>query len=473
MKRLLSRLFGSRSRSARPKPARRPRLGIEALEDRQLMAAGFLDPTFGSYGWNRVAFDLYGGVNDQAQAVALQPDGKIVVAGFAQYGTSIDYDFAITRFHPNGTLDYSFGTNGKVRVAFDLGGYKEDKAEAVAIDAYGRIVVAGTVERGGGNYDFGVTRLHANGSIDFSFGSWGRSVAAFDLGGNGDDTARDMTLDVSGRILVVGRAQYSGYDYDFGVVRLTPDGWFDPSFSGDGKATIAFDRGGGHTDIANAVALDAYGRIVVAGSVATSSNWQWGVTRLGTDGSLDWSFGSYGQQLVSFGQFPGGSFRGESARDLAIDGDGRIVLAGDVMSGSGFSPTRVGVARLTPSGSLDPSFGWYGVQVIDNIAGHSSGAASAVAIDAQGRIVVAGRTLNQSSGYADTLVIRLTAGGWLDTSFGPASGRSWFDLSPDGDWDWASDVVLDASGDIILVGASLYRRGTMDYDFLVARLDGG
>lgn len=92
MKRLLSRLFGSKARPACPKPARRASLGLEALEDRQWMTAGFLDPTFGSRGGSSAAFDLDGGVTDQAQAVAIQPDGKIVVAGSAQYGTSGDDD---------------------------------------------------------------------------------------------------------------------------------------------------------------------------------------------------------------------------------------------------------------------------------------------------------------------------------------------------------------------------------------------
>jgi hypothetical protein len=108
MKRLLSNLFGTKNSSVRQQPSKHARLGVESLEDRRLMSAGYLDPSFAYSGVAKAAFDRGGSLYDSAEAVAIQSDGKIVVAGTVE--TSGGYDFAVTRFNPDGSPDFDFGS---------------------------------------------------------------------------------------------------------------------------------------------------------------------------------------------------------------------------------------------------------------------------------------------------------------------------------------------------------------------------
>src|SRR5262249_3024760 len=135
-----------------------------------------------------------------------------------------------------------------------------------AIDAQGRIILVGNGDRGLANFDFAVARLNPDGSLDTSFDGDGKQTVAFDLGFSNSDTANSLAIDPQGRIVLVGCGQRRHGDYDFAVARLNPDGSLDTSFDGDGKQTVAFDRGGGNNDQAFAMAIDAQGRIVLAGS---------------------------------------------------------------------------------------------------------------------------------------------------------------------------------------------------------------
>ena len=168
----------------RARPARRParRAACEPLEGRRLLAAGDLDTTFGGDGRVTAAFDLGGGGTDFGQAVAIDSLGRAVAVGLVQRGTT-DYDFGIARFNPDGSPDPNFGVRGKAVVSFDRGGGLFDSAHDVAIDSLGRIVVVGQVEFSGGDFDFGVARLLADGSPDTSFSGDGKTTIAFDNGG--------------------------------------------------------------------------------------------------------------------------------------------------------------------------------------------------------------------------------------------------------------------------------------------------
>src|SRR5262249_26238123 len=126
--------------------------------------------------------------DDEATSLALQPDGKIVVAGFSQYNATGDYDFAVARLLSNGVLDPSFDTDGKQTVAFDRGGSNNDQANGVALQPDGKIVLAGISQiNSTGNYDFAVARLLSNGALDPSFDTDGRQTVAFDFGGSNND----------------------------------------------------------------------------------------------------------------------------------------------------------------------------------------------------------------------------------------------------------------------------------------------
>ncbi len=348
---------------------------------------GALDSTFNGSGTFQFTF---GGV-DTAAALVLQPDGMIVVVGATDVNGSPD--FAVARVLANGTgLDPAFSGDGKVIVPFDLGGANADRAAAVALQADGRIVVVGSVQAGATDFDFGLLRLTAAGALDTSFGGSGLGVVAFNLGGANDDRATGVTIAPGGAIVVGGYAETAAGSHDFAAVRLlAADGAPDTTFSGDGKATV--DLGG--DDVANAVAVRADGRMVLAGT-RTATDVQAAVAQLTAVGAPDTSFGTAGATVV---QFALTLYHGFRANALALDDRGRVIIAGaqgDLgNSGSAF------VLRMTANGVIDSSFnappgnqprpadGPFGTSGID-FGGDD--AAAAVAIDRNGRIVVAGGT---------------------------------------------------------------------------------
>ena len=227
-----------RGGGVRPGLLDRPRLRRARLNPN-----GSLDPSFGNdtAGKSIVAFDRGGGNSDEASAVALEPDGRIVVAGYAQSPAG-DEDFAVARLNPNGLLDPSFGTAGKAIVAFDRGGSNYDWASAVALQPDGKIVAAGAAISTAHGYDFAVARLNPNGLLDPSFGTAGKAIVAFDLGGGNSDEAYAVALQPDGKIVVAGAADISSFDIDFAVARLNTGAATGNDYNGDGKAELAVFR---------------------------------------------------------------------------------------------------------------------------------------------------------------------------------------------------------------------------------------
>src|SRR5205814_2202033 len=148
----------------------------------------------------------------------------------------------------------------------------------------------------------------------------------------------------------------------------------DPTFNGTGKATVGFNLGGDRSDIASGVAIDAAGRVVVAGFAERTgpTNTVFAVARLSADGSLDASFDGDGRAIIDFGPAAAG------ANAVAIDAAGRIVVAGYVQPLPGAGPAAFAVARLNADGSLDASFDGDGRALID--FGPFADIASAVAL---------------------------------------------------------------------------------------------
>src|SRR5262249_22093448 len=184
------------------------RPSVAALEERALMTAGALDPSFNGTGKIIVPFDFGGDKFDVADAVAVDALGRTLVVGSVRF-SGTDTDFAVLRLNPDGTPDTTFGPNhdGKVTIAFDLGGNRVDVAHAVAIDRQGRIVVAGEAATADGS-DFAVARLIADGTLDNSFSGDGRRT--IDFGGpanSSQDRATGLIIDGQGRIVLAGSAQ--------------------------------------------------------------------------------------------------------------------------------------------------------------------------------------------------------------------------------------------------------------------------
>jgi uncharacterized delta-60 repeat protein len=213
-------------------------------------ASGHLDPDFSFDGHVTIDFDGGAG-SDYCSALALQPDGKIVVVGTTSKNNSAD--FAVARLKDDGTLDNMFGEaaggglrTGKTTIDFQRGGGDSDSATSVAIQKDGQIVVAGYAATASGGRDFAVVRLNGDGSRDSSFTLTGKVTLGFNLPGSTskDDVATSVKVDSAGRVVLGGSANKIGGNNDFAIARLLSTGLPDDDFDADGLATVAFDLGG-------------------------------------------------------------------------------------------------------------------------------------------------------------------------------------------------------------------------------------
>ncbi|MET8447327.1 calcium-binding protein [Streptomyces sp. NPDC005209] len=321
---------------------------------------GSPDLGFGTGG--QVITDFRGG-EDIADAAAVQADGKIVVVGRTSDAETFLPQFTVARYNADGTLDTGFGTGGTVVSDFGTGGPSE--AFGVELQPNGRIVAAGM-----SGSDVAVARYNADGSPDTGFDGDGKVATVF---AGGAATAFDVALQSDGKIVAAGRA---GYNYpanasDFALARYNADGSLDTGFDGDGRVTTPFAQ----ADVAGGVAVQSDGKIVAGGS----SDFDFALARYNANGALDSGFSGDGKVTTDFGT---GSQDGSS--DLALQSDGKIVSAG--ISNSDFA-----VARYNTDGGLDGGFGTGG-KVTTDVDNGFFDSASAVAVQADGKIVASGNT---------------------------------------------------------------------------------
>jgi uncharacterized delta-60 repeat protein len=319
----------------------------------RLRSNGLLDTTFGSNGKRLIRF---GGEQEGAFGAALQPDGKIVLVGDS------DFRVAVARLKPNGSLDTTFSGDGRKTFTWGPIG----RAMAVLVLPNGKLLVGGFSGPETGNVQ--VARLNANGALDTTFGTGGIATADF----GGDDFGLAMARQANGRILIAGLSRPTEIGVVGGgaiVARLRASGALDPDFDGDGRLMFG-------TGSVSAVLVQPDRRIVVAGNANGSQLMT--VTRLMPNGSPDATFDGDGTATIDVG--PSSDF----ANDAVLQPDGKIVVAG--YKGAVDSPTAV--ARLNANGSPDTTFGIAGKVTIDFGAatfGH------AVALQPNGRILVAGQ----------------------------------------------------------------------------------
>jgi uncharacterized delta-60 repeat protein len=328
---------------------------------------GTLDTTFGDRGKVTTNFTAE---NDVAKGVAIQTDGKIVVAGQAGKGPR----FVLARYTSDGSLDSSFSGDGKVSTSFATKG--GDAASAVAIQADGKIVAAGTAHTNCTCEKFAVARYDTNGRLDTSFGGDGKATVHFKGGGE----AGGMAIGANGKIVVVGG---NVPDVDkFEVARFNTDGTLDTTFGGDGKVTTNMGQG---EESATGVAIQANGMVVVAGYTDlpheagdTFGPGKFALARYNPDGTLDTTFSGDGKVTTTFST-------DATPSGVAVQGNGRIVAVGGVGGAGG----RFALARYDRNGALDATFGGDG-KVTTNFSAEED-LASAVALQTDGKIVAAGK----------------------------------------------------------------------------------
>lgn len=330
---------------------------------------GTLDSTFSADG--RLITN-FGGI-DQALDVAVQPDGKIVAVGQKCSNDGSTCDVALARYKPGGALDPTFSGDGKQ--TNDFGGGDNGSLGGVALKG-NKIVVAGYMWNGS-NYDFAVYRYLSNGSLDTTFS--GDGMVNLGFGAGRQDLARDLVIQSDGKILVAG---YSGdaneSNNNFALARLNPNGSLDLTFSGDGRQITNF----GGEDFGNSVALQADGKILVAGTKGTANLSSFALARYNVNGSLDTTFNGSGKKV--FGFVPN---MDSWAGDVLIQPDGKIVALGGAHNGT---DDDFALVRITSAGGFDATFGSDGKVVVD-FGGNDNGAALALQ-PADGKYVLAGHT---------------------------------------------------------------------------------
>jgi uncharacterized delta-60 repeat protein len=356
----------------------------------RLDGAGNLDASFGAAGRATVSFGM--GVSAFGGALALQPDGMLVLTGEA------GDDFAAARLRGDGTPDPAFGGGQPQRL--NLG--PSDHASGVALLPDGKLILAGWTDATGEN-TFAVGRLLATGFLDTSgdFNGWQLGWSLPDFPG-GSEFAADVAIQTDGKTVAVGT-----HANDFAVVRLTPSGLYDPAFGNPaGRTTISFGPVFASLDEANAVALQPDGKIVVAGRTNIHSCCDFAIARLNPDGSPDDSFGGGdGRAEVEFLEESG-------AQAVALQADGKIILAGYVLVNG---DARMAVVRLQPDGLLDSTFGAGGMVTIG--FGVDDRAVS-VAVRGDGRIVIGGTAGSLGDGW-DHAIAQLQGGPTAPGGGGP------------------------------------------------------
>ncbi|QDV39562.1 delta-60 repeat domain-containing protein [Tautonia plasticadhaerens] len=368
---------------------------------------GALDTTFGTGGRALSTFgtrQTYGGM-------AVQGDGKIVIVGGIDNGVQVNRrsyvynnDMLIVRYNANGSLDPTFGVGGVVELGISTYGgdspgdlqNKYDEALGVAVQADGKIVVSGRAYVGAGDYDGVLLRLNPDGSQDTSFGAGGHAVSP--------DAASflNVAIQADGKIVVQG--DRSGAT----LGRFNGDGSVDDGTASDTTPGDAFGTGGFVTSTTplggrgweNLLIRPDDGSILAQGTVDDGQNSDIGLFRVLGDGTPDSSFGTAGMARVDVGPY-------EYSGGMALMPDGRIVVVGGYLGDRNVNVEHALIARLTPQGTLDPTFGTGGV-ALQNFSTTRDEFAG-VALQPDGRIVAVGtwyRSANKSTSEGDFLITR-------------------------------------------------------------------
>ena len=390
---------------------------------------GSLDTTFdgetGNNG-NGIVLTSFSSGNDQAISVVVHTDGKIIVAGHTS-GSSSD-DFAVVRYNTNGSLDTTFDTDGKVTT--DIDNNSNDRPRSVLVQSDGKVIFRGSHN----GADFAVVRYNTDGSLDTTFDTDGKVTTNF---AHEDDYLTSMALHTDGKIIFAGGSYINGSD-DFAVVRYNPSGSLDTTFDTDGKVTTNIGIRSS-IDQAKSVALQSDGKIIIAGRTRPSSTEDFVVVRYNASGSLDTTFDTDGKVTTDIG-----SNTDDEAYSVAVQPDGKIIVAGI----SSDNDDDFAVVRYNPNGSLDTTFDTDG-KVTTNFGNNFQDQAYSIALQTDGKIIVAGVSLNIDRDFA---IVRYNTNGSLDTTF-DTDGKVTTDFGS-GANDDARSVTVQSDGKIIVAGDS-------------------
>ncbi|MBV9960492.1 MAG: FG-GAP repeat protein [Acidobacteria bacterium] len=407
-------------------------------------AAGELDMSFNNGG---KVFTDFSNKYDVAYDMVVQPDGKIVVVGSTHSDFTVWHDFGIARYNSDGSLDTTFGTGGKVATNISL----YDYAYGVALQPDGKIVVVGSTVAfdGVGQIDFAIARYNSNGTLDSTFGNGGKVIIDFFTA---DDIAKEVVIQPDNKMVVGGEVRFSHPsvgDSDFGLVRLNSDGSLDTTFDGDGKVTTHIPSGLGWTnDSLAALALTPDGKIVAAGASVD----KFSMARYNPNGSLDTTFDTDGMLYSNFA----GADNQTAPRAMVFQPDGKIITTG-LINAPAYD--TLALARFNTDGTLDTTFDGDGIATAIP-PGNQPANITDIALTAEGKIVLSG--YNNWVGFT---AVRYLPNGSLDTAFGER-GRFFTHLT--NAFPRALASAVQADGKILLAGQTS-RLISENSDFVILR----
>jgi uncharacterized delta-60 repeat protein len=402
-------------------------------------ARGKLDTSF-NHPQGFALFNGSTGNTDVGVETAIQPDGKIIIAGYTNDGSK--NNVLLLRYTKEGKLDQDFGVNGTV--IYDGGG-TDHKGLGLALSMDGSIIVAGYIRSEAGR-DILILKFAPDGSLV--------RTCIYSSEGQFTDIAFGVAVQSDGNIVVVGE-QSNGKNQDLILLRLNNELSLDPTFGTEGVVT--FNGSGNSNDKGFAVIVQRDNKIIVTGAQILNGSEKEDVLvlRYNADGSLDRNFGDNG--VFTYSHTGDNSDYGNYVQ---VQADGKIVVAGAANDGNSF---KILLLRLNSHGYLDGGFGTGGVVMYESphaVYDYALGAA----IQADGKILVAGSSSNGSNN--DAIVLRFETNGALDPGFAE-KGVFTFNGSSNKE-DGANAMVLQSDGKIVVVGYSVV---DVNNDILTFRLD--
>ncbi|HYV90130.1 MAG TPA: T9SS type A sorting domain-containing protein [Chitinophagales bacterium] len=391
--------------------------------------AGMLDSTFGI---NGISNCLPGGAG---YSVAIQTDGKIVVGGVE------NGDFAVARFESSGLLDSTFSSDGVVVVNLGPPGFLK-----VAIQSDGKILESGT----DGSL-FGLARFNTDGTLDNSFSGNGTVLTSFN-DSNYLSSGYGLTIQPDDKIIQVGESWSNSGIKGFAVARFNTDGSLDNSFGTGGKVLTTI---GNALPYATCAVVQPDGKILVGGTSwsATIAPSCFALARYNSNGTLDIDFGVGGMVTTYFGA--GDASDDDEGYAIVLQPDGKILMTGNSIIGINFS--KLAIIRYNANGTPDLTFGVEGKVLSDFPCN-----AYAIALQQDGKIIIAGAGKDDSLFKADILLARYLSDGTLDSSFGV---NGIVITSIDNTTNVVSSVAIQPDGKIIVAGTS-YMQGMIVLRYL-------
>ncbi|GEP50564.1 hypothetical protein FNO01nite_12360 [Flavobacterium noncentrifugens] len=419
-----------------------------------------------SFGNNGKVQTSFGADNSILSRIAVQPDGKIVACG--TYNKEIDTapytvnQLALTRYNINGTIDLSFGTNGKI--ILPIGSDDSNEHNDVKILSNGKILVMTnrTVNAAPNqqNTDYVLLRFNADGTPDGGFGTNGMAVADFDR----SDFGRDMELQSDGKIVIAGTSfTYDSNDTDFAVSRYNSDGSKDLIFGVNGIVRINFGTSTNSAtrtyEDANALKIQPDGKIIIAGYTSDGmgpERAKFALARLNADGTLDANFGVNGKAYTNF------TADDEIAESIQLLPNGKIIACG-TMYYNNDDNEKIVVAKYNANGTLDATFANGGKLITETNNQTPENYAFGSHLTGDGKFLIVGGGFN--NGILNAFLLQINADGSQDAAFGN-NGFYWIDPQ---EMAAAKDIIITNDGKITLGGVTVTSDGPTGEQFVLWR----